>query len=86
VTGAPRRTLELEFRRSMGCTPYQFIARARVTRAQELLSAPTPTKLTAIAAACGFADLRRFRLVFRREAGISPAEFRAAQSRPLRQP
>jgi LacI family transcriptional regulator len=79
VTGAPRRTLELEFKRSMGCTPYQFIARARVARAQELLSTPTPTKLTAIAAACGFADLRRFRLVFRRETGMSPAEYRAAR-------
>jgi len=84
VTGAPRRTLELEFRRSMGCTPYQFIARARVTRAQEMLLAPAPTKLTAIAAACGFADLRRFRLVFRRETGMSPAEYRAAQGRQRR--
>ena len=83
VTGAPRRTLELEFKRSMGCTPYQFIARARVARAKALLSAPTPMKLTAIAAACGFADLRRFRLVFRRETGTSPADYRAAQ---LRQP
>jgi LacI family transcriptional regulator len=81
VTGAPRRTLELEFKRSMGCTPYQFIARARVARAQSLLSAPTPMKLTAIAAACGFADLRRFRLVFRRETGMSPAEYRAAELR-----
>jgi LacI family transcriptional regulator len=83
VTGAPRRTLELEFKRSMGCTPYQFIARARVARAKALLSTPAPMKLTAIATACGFADLRRFRLVFRRETGTSPADYRAAQ---LRQP
>ena len=79
VTRAPRRSLELEFKRTMGCTPYQFIARARVARAQELLSDPRPAKLTAIAAACGFADLRRFRLVFRRETGMSPAQYRAAQ-------
>jgi LacI family transcriptional regulator len=77
VTRVPRRSLELEFRRSMGCTPYQFITRARVARAKELLSAPKPQKLSAVAAACGFADLRRFRLVFRRETGMSPAEFRA---------
>jgi len=82
ATRAARRSLELDFKRTMGCTPYQFIARARVARAQELLAEAKPPKLTAIAAACGFADLRRFRLVFRRETGMSPAQYRAARVSP----
>ena len=32
--------------------------------------------LTDVAAACGFSDLRRFRLTFRRLTGLSPAAFR----------
>jgi AraC-like DNA-binding protein len=81
VTGAPRRSLELDFKRSMRCTPYQFITRERVARAKGLLAAPNRLKLSAIAAACGFSDLRRFRLVFRRETGISPADYRAGEGR-----
>jgi LacI family transcriptional regulator len=78
-TGVPRRSLELAFKRSMGCTPYEFIIRARVSRAMELLSSERPGCLTAIASACGFGDLRRFRLVFRRETNQSPREYAAAQ-------
>lgn len=79
ASGVPRRSLELAFKRTMGCTPYQFITRTRLERARELLAADgPPRKLSEIAGACGFADLRRFRLVFRREFGITPAEHRAA--------
>jgi LacI family transcriptional regulator len=74
--GVSRRSLELIFRRSMGCTPYQFVCRVRVAHAKELLSLPNRSKLSDVAKACGFRDLRRFRLVFRRNEKISPAEFR----------
>ncbi len=76
ASGMPRRSLELTFKRVLGCTPYQFITRARLARANELLAATPSQKLSDIAKACGFADLRRFRLVFRREFGMSPAEQR----------
>jgi transcriptional regulator GlxA family with amidase domain len=79
AAGVPRRSLELAFRAALGCTPYQFITRARLARAKELLASEPPQKLSEIARACGFADLRRFRLVFRRELGVSPAEHRAAR-------
>ncbi|HEV2292299.1 MAG TPA: AraC family transcriptional regulator [Tepidisphaeraceae bacterium] len=80
ASGVPRRSLELAFKRALGCTPYQFIIRARLARARELLALKPPRKLSEIAYACGFADLRRFRLVFRRELGMTPAQHRAALS------
>jgi LacI family transcriptional regulator len=80
--GMSRRSLEQAFKRSVGCTPYSFVCRARVERAKELLVAPRRMKLTAIALACGFADLRRLRLVFCRYAGMTPAEYRRRHIKP----
>lgn len=77
VTGTPRRTLELAFRQSLGCTPYEFITRTRLLAAKDLLTGSRSLSLTEIATECGFSDLRRFRLVFRRECGMTPAEYRA---------
>lgn len=73
----PRRSLELTFKRCLHCTPYEFITTMRVNRAKELLRSRPRLSLTQIAAACGFADLRRLRLVFRRTQGMTPAEYRA---------
>jgi transcriptional regulator GlxA family with amidase domain len=68
--------LEQRFRDSLGSTPYAFINDLRVERAKRLLAEPNKTSLTEIAAACGFSDLRRFRLVFRRLAKLTPAQYR----------
>jgi LacI family transcriptional regulator len=73
-----RRRLEQRFRRSLGSTPAVFLNSLRVERAKRLLAEPKQASLTQIAAACGFSDLRRFRLVFRRLAKRTPAEFRRA--------
>jgi LacI family transcriptional regulator len=78
VSRMPRRSLEIAFRQTVGRTPYEYIRRARVARAKELLTAPGARTLTQVAAACGFRDLRRFRLVFLRDVGVSPSEYRAA--------
>jgi LacI family transcriptional regulator len=74
-----RRSLEQGFKRALGCTPHAFLCRARVDRAKDLLAKPKRMKLTEIAAACGFTDLRRFRLVFARCEGMTPAEYRRRQ-------
>lgn len=71
-----RRRVEALFQTHLGCTPYQFIARARVQRAQQLLARPGRSNLTTIARACGFNDLRHFRLLFTRVAGVSPRAWR----------
>ncbi len=71
-----RRRLEQRFRQCLGKTPYAFISEQRVEQARRLLEQPAPLRLTQIAAACGFTDLRRFRLVFRRLTGTTPAQYR----------
>lgn len=77
-TRLSRRRLELRFRRAAGCSPYMLINRLRVEHARRLLATAGRRTLTSVARDCGFSGLRRFRLVFRRLAGISPAAFRRA--------
>jgi LacI family transcriptional regulator len=77
-TSLPRRQLERRFRQTLGCSPYEFINRQRIERAKQLLAARCKRTLSAIAAACGFRELRRFRKVFSRLTGVTPAEFRRA--------
>ncbi|MCC6126414.1 MAG: substrate-binding domain-containing protein [Pirellulales bacterium] len=76
-----RRTLELRFGKSLGCTPSEYIARKRVERAKTLLSACDKLKLQKIANACGFSSPRHFREVFQRISGTTPAEFRSHHRR-----
>lgn len=79
----PRRTLELAFARELNCTPADYLNRQRIDRAKRMLQSSEATTLSEISLQCGFRDLRRFRLVFRRYEKISPAEFRDSQRRAL---
>lgn len=76
VASMPRRTFEQHFLKRVGLTAYAFINRCRVEHATHLLAGPQKRSLTEIASLSGFSDLRRFRLVFRRLMGISPALYR----------
>lgn len=78
-TMTSRRSLEQGFRRSLGCTPHDFLSRERVNKAKELLAKPQKMKLAAIAGACGFTDARRLRIVFERCEGMTPAQFRQSR-------
>jgi LacI family transcriptional regulator len=71
-----RRLLERRFKECLGRNPYTFIIEERVDLARKLLAAPEQLSLTDVATACGFSELRRFRLTFQRIAGMPPAEFR----------
>lgn len=71
-----RRQLEQRFRRDVGSSPYAFLNELRVERAKVLLAESRKLTLTTVASECGFSELRRFRLVFRRLTKLSPAEFR----------
>jgi LacI family transcriptional regulator len=79
-----RRTLELRFGKSLGCTPSEYIARKRVERAKKMLSGCDKMKLQKIAKACGFSSPRHFREVFQRIAGTTPAEYRSQHKRRTR--
>jgi len=71
-----RRSLEHRFRRCLGLTPYEFLCRVRVEHAKRLLVGPEKRLLREVSTACGFTEPRRFRLIFRRATGMSPAEYR----------
>jgi LacI family transcriptional regulator len=78
-----RRTLELRFGKSLGCTPSEYIARSRVEQAKKMLAVCDKTKLHKIARSCGFGSQRHFREVFQRLTGTTPVAFRAqCQQRP----
>jgi LacI family transcriptional regulator len=75
-TSLSRRQLEHRFRRSVGSPPYAFLNELRIERAKVLLAEPRKRTLTRVASECGFKELRRSRLVFRRLTKLSPAEYR----------
>ncbi len=63
------------FKRSCGETPYAYVSRRRVERAQKLMLT-TVQCLSQIALDCGFCDQAHFSRIFRRSAGISPHRWR----------
>lgn len=63
------------FARVMGLTPHQYLVRARLRRAAELLADPG-RRVGDIAFEVGFGDLSNFVRTFHRAAGMSPGRFR----------
>jgi LacI family transcriptional regulator len=74
--GISRSWLERLFRTHLKCSPHEFIARARVAKARELLTRKPPLRPYEIAQQCGFRDTRRLSLVFQSVTGQSPRRFR----------
>lgn len=68
-----------QFHRHFGCTLSEYVRRARVARAQELLR-HTVLRISDIALACGFADQSHFTTAFRRVTGVPPGRYRLAFS------
>lgn len=61
----------------VGVTPHQYVVRARLRHAAQLLADDT-RPITDIAYDVGFADVSNFVRTFRRAAGVSPRGFRRA--------
>ncbi len=61
----------------LGVTPHQYLVRARLCRAANLLAADD-RPITAVAFDVGFGDLSNFVRTFHRAAGMSPRRFREA--------
>lgn len=64
------------FRAEVGCTPFEYISRRRVVRAQGLLRQGMP--IAAVASELGFASRSHFGAVFHRVTGQTPAGWRTA--------
>ncbi len=64
----------------LGCSFYEFVSRHRIEQAKKLLvDAPDETVLE-IALAVGFNSKSTFNAAFRRNVGMTPSEYRAAQN------
>jgi transcriptional regulator GlxA family with amidase domain len=63
------------FSTELGITPHEFVERARIDYARNLLEA-TDLALKAIAYECGFGSTEHMRLVFQRRLGVTPARYR----------
>jgi AraC family transcriptional regulator len=66
------------FRQSTGVAPHQFVLRARVERAKELL-VKNDARVLDVAIACGFQTQQHFARVFRAFCEMSPTQFRQAR-------
>jgi len=66
------------FRVSMGVTPHAWVAQRRFARACELLSrqAHRSSSIEHVAAVCGYANASHLSRRFRRELGMTPAQYR----------
>jgi AraC-like DNA-binding protein len=69
------------FRRHFGCPPREYLRRARVRRAKELMIG-SPLNLTEIAGRSGFASVHGLSRAFRAVEGIAPSAYRRCGARP----
>lgn len=74
-----RRNFFLQFKKTAGCSPIQYLIRLRISRATELLLY-SEMSVGDIAAQCGFSDSNYFCRIFRVQTGMSPRQFRLKNS------
>ncbi|UDU83133.1 helix-turn-helix domain-containing protein [Pseudomonas sp. HN2-3] len=67
------------FRNSTGCSPRDWIRRAKLLQAAKLLTY-TDQAIAEVALACGFADQSHFTRAFAKTLGISPGKWRALRT------
>ncbi len=70
-----RRSLETRMKAVIGRTPNEEILRVKLVRARQLL-ATTDLSLGEVADRCGFRHSEYFSVVFKRESGVTPGDFR----------
>lgn len=78
-SGVAKRTLEIRFRKVVGRTLSEEIARTRVEYAKRLLRS-TQLPIANVAERSGFSSPERLDVVFRRLNGSTPTEYRSTQS------
>ncbi len=75
VAGMSTRSFARQFVKEMGVTPAEFVQRARVDAARNLLEG-SELALKTIAYRCGFGSAARMRLVFAQRFGVTPGQYR----------
>jgi AraC-like DNA-binding protein len=75
AAGASVRSVQVNFRKHVGCTPFEMLRVIRLERAHADLSDPGPgDTVTSICMRWGFSNMGRFASAYRRRYGISPHE------------
>ncbi|WP_407351147.1 helix-turn-helix domain-containing protein [Luteimonas sp. R10] len=74
-SGLPERSFKRRFRSATGYTPVAYVQALRIEEAKQMLEAGEE-RIDAIAAAVGYEDPTFFRRLFRRSAGVTPAQYR----------
>lgn len=75
MTGLSPSYFSRAFKRSMGCSPFEWIAKRRIAKAKDLLTMGK-LPLIDIAAATGFSAQAQFTTAFRRMTGLTPGVWR----------
>jgi AraC family transcriptional activator FtrA len=75
LAATSERTLMRRFRAATGLSPADWITRARVDRARELLES-TAMPIELVAECCGLGSPTTLRHHFRKKVGVSPADYR----------
>jgi transcriptional regulator GlxA family with amidase domain len=74
-SGLPKRTFDRRFRAATGYSPLTYVQALRIEEAKHLLETGQQP-IEEIAQEVGYADLASFRRLFRRQAGMSPGDYR----------
>jgi len=64
------------FKRFMGCSVYDYILSFRISKAKELLTQSSQMEIRNIAYQVGFDDASHFIVMFKKQVGMTPSEFR----------
>ena len=77
VTSLSPHYFALQFRRSIGVSPHQYVIQQRIETAKRLLL-NSNTALAEVAGSIGFANQSHFNLHFKRLVGVTPGQYRRA--------
>ncbi|HWB24700.1 MAG TPA: helix-turn-helix domain-containing protein [Chitinophagaceae bacterium] len=73
---ASRRNLVRRFKQATGNTPIDYLQKTRIEAAKKVLEQPGGN-ITASMVASGYNDLKTFRLLFKKNVGITPSAYRS---------
>lgn len=81
IAGTSPRSLARAFEQDANSTPGEFVEQARIDAARNMLEA-SDLPLKSVAFECGFGSMQRMRLVFSRQLGVTPSQYRASFKKP----
>lgn len=84
ITNVPssRRNLVRRFKNVTGLTPIEYLQKTRIEKAKQLLE-QSSLPIAEVMMGSGYNDLKTFRLVFKKNVGITPKHYREKFSRQI---